>query len=132
MGMIEVDMSMRGDKEKGQSLPLGVIVGRQMRKYGNHLVTRIKLNFEAALKMLLEAPEAQKIIESILGIVEIRVPRSINENYAVSGIDEINDCFVKGDMYFGSDIWTPILDVYEKDFLLSNPLRVDRLLMHNP
>ena len=71
IGMIEQDDTVSDMKSQ---LPLGVVVGRQMRKYANTLVQRLKMNFEAALKMLFECSDAQKLIESILGVVEIRGP----------------------------------------------------------
>ena len=109
------------DKHVRGLRPLGIVVSEQIRKYNNTLNKGMREQFLCLLKMLFECPKATQMLQSILVGVEGRGARAINDNYSIVEQEEINDVFVKGDIYLVANVWSPVLDVVEKDYLLTAP-----------
>jgi len=98
---------------------LGLVVGEQIQKYSNMLMKNMRENFLCLLRILFENEGAQKMLETLLVGAETRGARAFNEHYSVIDQEEVNEIFIKNDVYLVADLWSPIIDLVEKDYLLT-------------
>ncbi|KAF8451630.1 hypothetical protein BGX38DRAFT_1141966 [Terfezia claveryi] len=115
------NMDVEDDREVKGPRALGLVVGKQIRKYSNVLMKNMRENFLCLLRMLFEYEGAQKMLESLLVVVETRGARAFNEHYSVIEEEEINEIFIKNNVYLVADVWGPVMDVVDKDYLLTAP-----------
>ena len=80
----------------------------------------LRRTFECALKMLFECPNMKNYMESLFMQVELRGVKSIKEGYPCIEPEDVEKLFLKGNLELVNDIWSPILDVVENDFICTN------------
>lgn len=115
--MVLIDADDGGKKTE---VPIGVMVGQQLRKYNNTLMRNLRIHFNALVKMFIDCPVTKAILDRVLRQVEMRgVARAINDSNPVADESEINDLFMKNNIGLVSDVWSPIMDIGEKDYLFT-------------
>ena len=116
----------------------GLTILQHFKGYLNNLLARIRINFDALLQMFLNSEDSAIFLQAHLGIWDMKkkleatrtakrgteVPviniRSIQPTVSIMDEESVNDIFIKGDMKLVSDVWFPIMDVVEEDFLLKD------------
>jgi len=114
-------------------------MAKQFKGYYLNLVARIRCNFDALLHMFLNHQDTQALLGAHVGMWEMRqrleeqkkakgtananpmIPtvniRLIQTTIAIIDEDALDALFMKGDMQLVSDLWYPILDVVEDEYL---------------
>jgi len=133
-------------------------MAKQFKEYHLNLVARVRSNFDALLQMFLNHEGAQAFLGAHVGMWEMRqrheeqkkakktakansmtptnanpmIPtvniRAIQTTIAIIDEDAVDTLFIKGDMQLVSDVWYPILDVVEDEYLEKNTEWADRML----
>lgn len=106
----------------------GVVVVRQMRIYHQWLLKGLRQTFECALKMFFECEDTKTYMDSLFLQVELRGAKSIRDGFTCIDAEDIEKMFLKGNLELVHDIWSPVLDVVDNDFICMNPIWGERFL----
>ncbi|KAF8457343.1 hypothetical protein BDZ91DRAFT_786016 [Kalaharituber pfeilii] len=116
-----------GDSKKINE-PIGIIVARQIGLYAKSVLRKLRMHFEALLRMFLECEEANAIVSSILFQIKARGSESIRLEHPCVDPTEVKNIFIKDNLRLVCDVWHPIIDVVETDYLLINPMWAERFV----
>lgn len=108
--------------------PFGVIVCRQMKMYHKWVLKELRRTFETSLRMFFECEDMKLYTGSLFMQVEQRGAKSIKEDYSCIESEDVEKLFLKRNMELVLDIWSPILDIVDVDFIFVNLFWGERFL----